>query len=138
MGDKASSKKVSIFLSMTDPSHLQAAEILSQQGYRGKAQYIVNAVLHYEGYTETPGAKRPARFDEKVIEAVVNRILKDKEISTVGRSTEKPADTSAVANGDSAHMLLPVEYISYDDALDELGEGGLEAVLGALEMFRRE
>ena len=138
MGDKALSKKVSIFLSMTDPLHLQAAEILSQQGYRGKAQYIVNAVLHYEGYTETPGARRPARFDEKVIEAVVNRILHDMEISTVGRSSEKPADTSADATVGSGHMPLPVEDISYDDALDELGEDGLEAVLGALEMFRRE
>ena len=51
-GDDMSGKMVdtrfTIQFSRTNPAHIQAAEILNQQGQRGKAQYIANAVLHYE------------------------------------------------------------------------------------------
>ena len=136
MSDNNTRSRFSIFFDKTDPSHFQVAEILSRQGYRGKAQYLVNAVLHYEGHTEMPGAKRPARFDEKVIEAVVNRILKNREIPIAGQHPAKPIDTYADMNEGTAHIPL-VEDITFDDALDELGEDGLNAVLGALDMFRK-
>ena len=123
--------RFNIIFSATDPTHLHVAEILSRQGYRGKAQYLVNAVLHYEGHGETPDARRPARFDEKIIEAVVNRIMKDKAITV----SQKPVDAVVDINENTVAMLS--EDITFDDALVELGEDGLNAVLGALEMFRQ-
>ena len=131
MDGKKIATRFNIIFSETDPSHLLVAEILSRQGHRGKAQYLVNAVLHYEGYIETPGAKRPARFDEKIIEAVINRIMKDKAITV----SQKPVDAVVDINENTVAMLS--EDITFDDALVELSEDGLNAVLGALEMFRQ-
>ena len=132
MGIKKSSTKFTIQFNQTDPAHLQVAELLNKQGHRGKAQYIVNAVLHYENCDETPDLKRPAPLDEKVIEAVVNRILRDRK--------EHFADTPI----DSAPVELikesqkSDEEINFADAMDALGEDGFNAVAGALDMFRRK
>jgi len=130
MGEEKACMKFSIFFNAKDPRHLKAAEIIGRQGYRGKAQYLVKAVLHYEGYEETPGDKRPARLDERAIEAVVYRILRDRDVAAIGTQTK---DIPKKGNGMPA---LPSEKAIYDDAMDEIGEDGLNAVLSALDMFR--
>ena len=89
---KKAGTKFTIQFNQTDPAHLQVAELLNKQGHRGKAQYIVNAVLHYENCDETPDLKRPALIDEKVIEAVVNRILCDRGDPIV----EKPVTSAPI------------------------------------------
>ena len=132
MDCKKASTRFSIFLNPEDPRHAQAAEIISQQGYRGKAQYIVQAVLHYEGDGGTPGGERPARLDEKAIEAVVNRVLQDRNIAPA--PVEK--QTKAMPRKKDAAPAAPDEKAAFDGSEDELGGDGLNAVLGALEMFR--
>ena len=131
MSDKIIDTRFTIQFSRTDPSHLQVAEILNRQGRRSKAQYIVNAVLHFENCSETPHIPRTAEFDVKVIEAVVNRILQDREENNTVKTAKAP-DNQAKKPAPFA------EEISFDDALEALGPEGFNAVAGTLEMFRNK
>jgi hypothetical protein len=78
MYGKKSELKFTVQFSQADPAHLRVADILNRQGRFGKADYIVNAVLNYIG-EDTGEAQRPAVIDERHIEAVVNKILRDRE-----------------------------------------------------------
>lgn len=131
MSDKMVETRFTIQFTRTDPSHLQVAEILNRQGRRSKAQYIVNAVLHYENCGETPSIPRTADLD-KIIEAVVYRILQDREDSGPNKAINETPP------GQPKPPRRPAEEINFDDALEALGENGFNAVAGALEMFRKK
>jgi hypothetical protein len=133
MGDKIVDTRFTLQFSRTDPTHLQVAEILNRQGRRSKAQYIVNAVLHYENCNETPNMQRSAGFDEKIIEAVVYRILRDQAEDNV----DKPA-AAVTTSRQAKKPVRAAEDISYDEAVEALGEEGLNAVAGAMDMFRKK
>jgi hypothetical protein len=79
MHGKKSDTKFTIQFNRKNPEHLQVAEILNQQERGGKAQYIVDAVLHYIDCCGVRESLRPVRLDEKHIEAVVHRILQDRQ-----------------------------------------------------------
>ena len=132
MGVKKDYTKFHIRFNHENPLHLQAADILNGQNERGKAQYIVNAILHYENCGETPDIQRTARVDEKYIEAVVSRILR-------GRG-ESGANVSVVTALAEPVLTEPRfdEEINFDEAMDALGEDGFKAVAGALDMFRKK
>lgn len=132
MGGKMAETRFTIQFSRTDPSHLQVAEILNRQGRRSKAQYIVNAVLHYENCNETPHISRSAELDEKVIEAVVNRILQNRE--------EKGQDrkNGTALGKESKKEVQTAKEISIEDALAALGPEGFNVVVGTLDMFRKK
>lgn len=131
MGSKKNSTRFSIVFSKTDPLHLQTIELLNGQGYRGKAQYIVNAVLHYNSCDKALDTLRLSRIDEKAIEAVVKRLLRDGAVI----ATDAPSDCTAETPMDEP-QAKPAEEISFDDAVEALGEDGFNAVAGALDMFR--
>ena len=131
MADKMAETRFTIQFSRTDPAHLQAAGILNRQGRRSKAQYIAAAVLHYESCGKTPNSKRPAAIpDEKVIEAVVNRILRDREEN--GAVTDK----SAVPDKPVKIPVKQTTEIDYDEALEALGAKGINKIASALDSFR--
>ena len=132
MGGKMAETRFTIQFSRTDPSHIQVADILNRQGRRSKAQYIVNAVLHYENCGETQNVQRTAGIDEKFIESVVNRILRDTEYNGGGKMND------ATMSGEIKKTISDIEEINYDDALESLGEEGFNAVAGALDMFRKK
>ena len=134
MAGKKTDTKFTIVFSRYESSHLHVAEILNSKGYRGKAQYIVNAVLHYENCDKQLDMKRPSRIDEKAIEAVVNRLLRDMEVISV--SSNKTINS--VPEKRSNMQPEPVDTISFEEAVEELGEVGYEAVLSALDMFRKK
>jgi hypothetical protein len=131
MNGKMIETRFTIQFSRTDPAHLQAAAILNRQGRRSKAQYLANVVLHYENCVEKATMQRPAGFDEKLIEAVVNRILREKEAD----NTNTPAAADSI---NEANPPQSAENADYDDAVDSIGEDGLNAIAGALDMFRRK
>jgi hypothetical protein len=125
--------RFTIQFSQTDPSHLHVAEILNRQGRRSKAQYIVNAVLHYENCGETPNIQRSVAFDEKFIEAVVNRILRDRAEAGTG----DPPNSASVSQGGTTKRTF-AEEMSFDDAVEALGQDGFDAIVGALDLFRKK
>lgn len=59
-----------------DPNHVKVAELLNEMG-RGKAQYIVNAVMAYQGEKEWSSA---SCIDEKMLRKIVGEILAEKEM----------------------------------------------------------
>ena len=132
MIEKKGETRFTIYLSNTDPSHIKVSSILSQQGRR-KTQYMVNAILHYINCYEIQNAQHSAQFDEKAIESIVNRILKERE----GSGASKPAGTTLVRQDENP--VLQEYEIDFDNAMRALETNeGLNAVANALEMFRKK
>jgi len=120
---KKADARFSLQFNQADPAHLQVAGILNRIGRRGKAQYIVDAVLFYENHSGGSGTKGMAPIDEKLIETVVNKTL-----SYIGISPG--AAPSVQVTGQP-----PAEDI---DAIEALGADGIEAITSALDMFRKK
>ena len=163
--NKADKTKFTLQFSKTDPSHLQVVDILNRQGRRSKAQYLVNAVLHFENCSATPTMQWSSGLDIKMIEAVVNRLLQEKEsvetavptavtMSAEGTTPiavvkETPAESTVVITGTQVAIPIQIEQqkpvirdevneLSYDDALDVFGEEGFNAVANTLDLFRKK
>ena len=136
MADKKSDRKFTIQFKRTDPSHLQVADILNGLERFDKAQYVVNAVLHYINREDSPEPARPVRLDEKHIEAVVNRILRDRQESG---AFVLPVSVPA-GKVESSPLRQPPQddEIIFDDSMETLGEEGFNAIAGALDMFRKK
>ena len=71
-------RRFNIQFSKTDPAHLQVAELLNNKARGEKANYIVNAVQHYENCVIS-AHNNMTLTNEKYIEAVVNRVLLERE-----------------------------------------------------------
>ncbi len=125
MAEKKDLYKFTIQFNPGDPSHLQTADLLNRQGRR-KAQFIVNAVLHYIHCKETPDIPQAIPVDTELIEAVVRRIMKEQRtvlsekesVKTDGFSKKRPED------------------IRFNEAAEALGEDGLAAIANTMTMFR--
>ena len=122
-------RRFNIQFSKTDPSHLQVAELLNNKARGEKAKYIVNAVQHYERYGVKSANNRMAHTDEKNIEAVVKRVLLERDKGS--------ADT--LPNTTPSKSPIYVEDES-DDATD-LGAHELSIIansLNSLESLRKK
>jgi hypothetical protein len=132
MSGKMAETRFTIQFSRTDPTHLQVADILNRQGRRSKAQYLVNAVLHFENCSRNPKIQRTSELDIKAIEAIVNRILLNREAN----GTDKAVDATPIVQSKRTQPLA--EEINFDDALEVLGSDGFNAISDALDMFRKK
>ena len=133
LGKKAGTK-FTIIMRENDPRHLQASEILNRLGYHGKAQYIVDAVLHYAKCGDDQNKQdehRSALLDEEAIEAMFNRLLREKGEVFVGTNSDahEYQDECTVVSADE---------INLGDALDALSGDGFSVIADALEMFRNK
>ena len=133
MAVKKISTRYNIQFNNSDPAHLKAVELLSKQGYRGKAQYIINAILHYEGCNANPDMNRMAKVDEKAIEAVVYKILNDRE----GKVTHNTHDTTAAVDI-SVKTPHNTETLNFEGDIEKLDAAGFSAITNALDLFRRK
>ena len=59
MKEKKDRERFSIKFNENDPAHDAVIRLLEKQGPHSKAQFIVNAVLHYVNCSETPDASLP-------------------------------------------------------------------------------
>ena len=132
--DKKVKHRFTIHFSQTDPSHLQVADILNRQKPYNKAQYIVDAVMHYIGCGLTESAAHPATLDEKYIEAIVNRILREKDENIV---SGLPAHASRLEKPLLSQPKDTCE-LEFDNSIEEIGEEGIKAVTNALASFRKK
>ena len=135
MADKKSDRRFTLQFNKKDPTHRQVADILNRLEWRGKAQYVVNAVLHYISRGDSPEVKRPA-LDERQIEAVVSRMLQDWRENGAG-ALPVPSPAGQIDDPSSVGLVSGDEIV-YDDALESLGEVGYNAIAGALDMFRKK
>ncbi len=84
MEKKKNRERFSIKFNENDPSHEAVIKLLEKQGSHSKAQFIVNAVLHYVNNAEKPGISMPQAVDRTAIEEIVRDILGQKEDKDTG------------------------------------------------------
>ena len=75
MKEKKDRERFSIKFNANDPAHDAVIRMLEKQGPHSKAQFIVNAVLHYVNCPETPDASLPRAVDKAAVEQIVAEIL---------------------------------------------------------------
>lgn len=75
MKEKKDRERFSIKFNANDPAHDAVIRLLEKQGPHSKAQFIVNAVLHYVNCPETPDASLPRAVDKAAVEQIVAEIL---------------------------------------------------------------
>ena len=97
--------RFTIGFSPGDPAHQVVAGLLTQQGRR-KAQFLVNAVLHYIHCPESPKTPEmqaaPAQVDLNGIAEQIVGILKDQGYC---KATASPWNTGRCGNG--GHIRFP-------------------------------
>ena len=99
--------KFTIQFSEGDPLHQQTAAIL-------KAQFLVNAVMHYLHCKEAPDIPQPAQVDVDAIEAIVRRIMeeaKEKPLANSGESSmqvKRTVKSEQIDFGDAAELLRKI------------------------------
>lgn len=125
MTEKKERCKFTIQFSPADPAHQQTVDILNQQGRR-KAQFLVNAVMHYLHCPETPEIPQAAPMNTDAIELIVRRILE-----------EQNASEPTAPNAPKVRRERITEDIQYADAADMLGEDGLAAIRNTMAVFRK-
>lgn len=128
MAAKKDPYKFTIQFNPADPTHLQTAALLNRQGRR-KAQFLVNAVMHYIHCSQTPDIPQEPPLDTKLIETVVRQILKEQQIMPPAPEPEQQ----------SAPILPPADNdLHYAEGAETLGEDGLAAIANTMAMFRRD
>lgn len=125
MAEKRDRYKFTIQFSPADPAHQQTVDILNQQGRR-KAQFLVNAVMHYLHCSETPEIPQATPINAEAIEIIVRRILQEKSASA-------PASQDTPKTKRERHA----ENTRYENAADMLGEDGLAAIRNTMAVFRK-
>ena len=83
MGEKKNRERFSIKFNENEPAHDAVIRLLEKQGPHSKAQFLVNAVLHYIHCPETPDIDAPRTVDRAAIEEIVAEILERKGKETV-------------------------------------------------------
>ena len=131
MDGKKAATKFTIQFSRTDPSHLLVADILNGLERHGKARYIVEAVLCYENRKEDGGKNLSSAIDEKRIEAVVKRLLRERNGNGTG-TLPAAVFVGQVENSPQFNDVM------FEDTADDLRADDLNAVAGVLDMFRKK
>ena len=103
-------ERFSIKFNLADPVHRHAIEILEGQGMRNKANYIANAVLYYEGATETQTIGDGFRVIQKEGENHVRNMLDPgKSMLSNPKRSKGPTQAEAVQDvpiGESERSLI--------------------------------
>lgn len=84
MEKKKNRERFSIKFNENDPAHEAVIKLLEKQGSHSKAQFIVNAVLHYVNNAEKLGISMSQAVDRTAIEEIVRDILGQKEDKDIG------------------------------------------------------
>lgn len=101
-----------------DPSHVQVARILNEMG-RGKAQYIVNAVLSYQN----KGIERETTLNSAEIRQIVKEVVKD--YMQKNKNMEGMGEASA-----------QIEKKASQNVFESLGRQDYSNILESIDMFK--
>lgn len=106
-----------------DPDHVYVAELLNSMG-RGKAQYIVKAVLAYQNRKQNGEIPQPTGllFDYDIIRRIVLQVMEEKE---------------GQAGGAVGAMQEP-ELQKENDLLQGFDEEALIGIMESLEAFQEQ
>lgn len=86
MAEKKERERFSIKFNGKDKNHRLVIELLEEQPPRSKAQFIVNAILHYINCSETPNMSLVQSVNKEEIKAIVLDILNQQKTVIVDKS----------------------------------------------------
>lgn len=95
-----------------DPNHVRVAEFLNEMG-RGKAQYIVNAVMAYH---DAPKVDHIPELDKAAIRKIIQEILEDEGYIWKG-TTDEHRDKVISNDGKKKNQLEEKDVLNIMDSL---------------------
>ncbi|MBD9150617.1 MAG: hypothetical protein EGP77_00120 [Lachnospiraceae bacterium] len=106
-----------------DPDHVYVAEFLNSLG-RGKAQYIVKAVLAYQNGKQNGEILQPAEnpFDYDTIKQIVLQVMEERERQT----------------GNVIGTVQEIESEKENDLLQGFDEDALTGIVESLQAFQEQ
>lgn len=131
MSEKKNRERFSIKFNENDPAHDTVIRLLEKQGPHRKAQFIVNAVLHYINCRETPDMLSPQAIDRESIEEIIREILDRKE-------NEYP-NQSSLAEVEMLEKQISAGQKSkrgVEDAQKEVDQATLALIADTMSAFR--
>lgn len=133
MAEKKERERFSIKFNEKDKNHRLVIELLEEQPPRSKAQFIVNAVLHYINCTETPNMSLAQPVNRDEIKAIVLEILNQQETANKKEDiTDKSISQKAITSHDMAKTRT-AEIKSPDSTMDN---ATLSLIADTLSAFR--
>lgn len=121
MGVKKNRERFSIKFNENDPTHDAVIRLLEKQGPHSKAQFIVNAILHYVNCSETPDISAAQTADRAFIEKIVMEVLSQR--CSGQRDLGNGADIrTTIRGGEEASVEVEQESrsIRNKDGMDEV------------------
>ena len=106
--------------------------LLEKQGPRSKAQFLVNAVLHYINCPETPDIAIPQTVDRAAIEEIVAEILSgNKDI----RQNSSRSDTGREHMAERG-TVRPKKGTGEDEPREEMDQATFALIADTMSAFR--
>lgn len=133
MAEKKERERFSIKFNGKDKNHRLVIELLEEQPPRSKAQFIVNAVLHYINCPETPNMSLAQPVNKEEIRAIVLEIFNQQETAYKKRDiTDKPISNKSIKSHDMAKTKT-AEIKNTDNTMDN---ATLSLIADTLSAFR--
>lgn len=133
MSGKRNRERFSIKFNENDPAHDTVIRLLEKQGPHRKAQFIVNAVLHYINCRETPDMLSPQTIDREFIEEIIREILDRKENEYPNQSSLADAGAEMLEKQISARQK---SKRGVEDAQKEMDQATLALIADTMSAFR--
>lgn len=132
MGGKKDRERFSIKFNENDPAHDAVIRLLEKQGPHSKAQFLVNAVLHYINCPETPDITIPQTVDRAAIEKIVAEILEQKETE---KKTGNKSDTRKEYAAENK-TVKPEKNRDLEQPQKEIDEATFALIADTMSAFR--
>ena len=133
MSGKRNRERFSIKFNENDPAHDIVIRLLEKQGPHRKAQFIVNAVLHYINCRETPDMLSPQAIDREFIEEIIREILDRKENEYPNQSSLADAGAEMFEKQISSRQK---SKRGMEDAQKEMDQATLALIADTMSAFR--
>lgn len=107
MREKKERGRFTIKLNENDPAHERAIRLLESQRPHSKAQFVVDALLHYTKNHAAAKGREPA-IERAAIEAIVRDILKSSgQDLSAGKIPDRPSppETSTDSDGQAFSLI---------------------------------
>lgn len=125
MKEKKDRERFSIKFNENDPAHEAVICLLEKQGPHRKAQFIVNAVLHYVNCKEAPDISSEQAADRASIEKIVMEVLSRNDRGQQALENDADFRTTIKGGGEA-----PVEV--EQESGDVQNQGGMDEMTFAL------
>ena len=132
MGGKKDRERFCIKFNENDPAHDAVIRLLEKQGPRSKAQFLVNAVLHYINCPETPNIAIPQTIDRAAIEEIVAEILAGKEDIRQNSSRSDAGREYMAERG----RVRPKKGMEGEEPLKEMNQETFALIADTMSAFR--